>query len=241
MRVLVERGSAAGALWAVGQRVSLDESEVHHLRVRRAKDREIVEILDGAGLRGTGRLLQAGKQWAVEVQSAHHEPRPPELTLAVASGDRDRFSWMVEKAVELGVTRIVPLETARSSGVATGIRDAHLRRLRRHALEATKQCGVAWAVHVEEPLSLDAFRGRPLAGSGWLADRSGASPPTHLGGNILTVVIGPEGGLGDAERTGLIAAGYVPIVLGPHALRFETAALAAAALATTARMRGSHG
>ncbi|HEV2084384.1 MAG TPA: RsmE family RNA methyltransferase, partial [Gemmatimonadales bacterium] len=148
MRVLVERGSGAGALWAVGQRLSLDESEVHHLRVRRAQDREIVEILDGAGLRGTGRLVQVGKQWSVEVQSAHHESRPAELTLAVAAGDRERFSWMVEKAVELGVTRIVPLETARSAGVATGIREAHLRRLRRHALEATKQCGVAWAVQV---------------------------------------------------------------------------------------------
>jgi 16S rRNA (uracil1498-N3)-methyltransferase len=241
MRVLVERGSGAGALWAVGQRVSLDESEVHHLRVRRAKDREIVEILDGAGLRGTGRLLQAGKQWSVEVQSAHHESRPAELTLAVAAGDRDRFSWMVEKAVELGVTRIVPLETAHSAGVATGIKKGHLRRLRRHALEATKQCGVAWAVQVQEPLSLDDFRGRPLVGSGWLADRAGAPPPAHLGENALTVVIGPEGGFADAERTGLVGAGYLPIVLGPHALRFETAALAAAALATTARMRGSHG
>lgn len=241
MRVLVERGSGAGALWAVGQRLSLDESEVHHLRVRRAQDREIVEILDGAGLRGTGRLVQVGKQWSVEVQSAHHESRPAELTLAVAAGDRERFSWMVEKAVELGVTRIVPLETARSAGVATGIREAHLRRLRRHALEATKQCGVAWAVQVEEPLSLDDFRGRPLAGSGWLTDRAGAPPPTRLGENALTVVIGPEGGFADAERTGLVAAGYLPIVLGPNALRFETAALAAAALATTARMRGSHG
>jgi 16S rRNA (uracil1498-N3)-methyltransferase len=236
MRVLVERGSGAA-----GQRVSLDESEVHHLRVRRAKDREIVEILDGAGLRGTGRLVQTGKQWAVEVQSAHHEPRPPELTLAVASGDRDRFSWMVEKGVELGVTRILPLETVRSSGVATGIRDAHLRRLRRQALEASKQCGVAWALQVEQPLSLDDFRSRPLSGPGWLADRAGAPPPTHLGGNPMTVVIGPEGGLTDAERAGLVAVGYLPIVLGPHILRFETAALAAAALATTARMRGSHG
>ena len=236
MRVLIPPGG-----WTEGQRISLDDNEVHHLRVRRAQDREIVELLDGTGLRGTGRLVQAGKQWSVEVQSAHHESRPAELTLAVAAGDRDRFSWMVEKAVELGVTRIIPMETARSAGVATGIREAHLRRLRRHALEATKQCGVAWAVQVEEPLSLDDFRGRPLTGSGWLADRAGAPPPSRLGQNALTVVIGPEGGFADAERTGLFAAGYLPIVLGPHALRFETAALAAAALATTARMRGSHG
>jgi 16S rRNA (uracil1498-N3)-methyltransferase len=236
MRVLIPPGR-----WAAGQRVSLDDNEVHHLRVRRAQDREIVELLDGTGLRGTGRLVQTGKLWAVEIQSAQHEPRPADLTLAVAAGDRDRFSWMVEKAVELGVTRILPLETARSSGVATGIRDAHLRRLRRQALEATKQCGVAWAVQVEEPLSLDDFRGRPLTGSGWLADRSGAPPPTSLGGSATTVVIGPEGGLTDAERAGLVASGYLPVVLGPYTLRFETAALAAAALATTARMRGSHG
>jgi 16S rRNA (uracil1498-N3)-methyltransferase len=200
-----------------------------------------VELLDGTGLRGTGRLVQTGNQWAVEVQSAQQESRPAELTLAVAAGDRDRFSWMVEKAVELGVTRILPLATARSSGVATGIRDIHLRRLRRQALETTKQCGVAWAVQVEELLTLDEFRGHPLSGPGWLADRAGAPPPTRLGGNAMTVVIGPEGGLTDAERAGLVAAGYLPIVLGPHTLRFETAALAAAALATAARMRGSHG
>jgi 16S rRNA (uracil1498-N3)-methyltransferase len=239
MRVLIPAGGPPGG-WAAGDRVSLDDNEVHHLRVRRARDREIVELLDGTGLRGTGRLLQTGNQWAVEVQSAEQESRPAELMLAVAAGDRDRFSWMVEKAVELGVTRILPLETARSSGVATGIRDAHLRRLRRQALEATKQCGVAWAVQVEEPLSLDDFCGRPLTGPGWLADRLGAPPPTRLGGSAMTVVIGPEGGLTDAERAGLIAAGYLPIVLGPYTLRFETAALAAAVLATTARMRGSH-
>lgn len=241
MRVLIPAGGRPPGGWVAGQRVSLDDNEVHHLRVRRARDREIVELLDGTGLRGTGRLMQTGHQWAVEVQSAQQESRPAELTLAVAAGDRDRFSWMVEKAVELGVTRILPLETARSSGVATGIRDAHLRRLRRQALEATKQCGVAWAVQVEEPLSLDDFRERPLTGPGWLADRSGAPPPTRLGGNPMTVVIGPEGGLTEPERAGLVAAGYLPVVLGPHTLRFETAALAAAALATTARMRGSHG
>jgi 16S rRNA (uracil1498-N3)-methyltransferase len=241
MRVLIPPGGRPPGGWAAGQRISLDDNEVHHLRVRRARDREIVELLDGAGLRGTGRLVQSGKQWGVEVQSAQQESRPAELTLAVAAGDRERFSWMVEKAVELGVTRIVPLETARSSGVTTGIRDAHLRRLRRHALEATKQCGVAWAVQVEEALSLDDFLGHPLAGFGWLADRAGTPPPKLLAGSALTVVIGPEGGLADAERSGLVAAGYLPVVLGPHTLRFETAALAAAAFATMARMRGSHG
>jgi 16S rRNA (uracil1498-N3)-methyltransferase len=236
MRVLIPAGG-----WAAGQRVTLDDNEVHHLRVRRARDKEIVELLDGAGLRGTGRLVQTGKQWGVEVESTRHEVRPAELTLVVAAGDRERFSWMVEKAVELGVTRIVPLETAYSSAVATGLREAHLRRLRRHALEATKQCGVAWAVEVEEPLSLDDFLARALAGLGWLADRAGDPPPKLPATSALTVVIGPEGGLTDGERSRLVAAGYLPVVLGLHTLRFETAALAAAALAAMARMGGSHG
>jgi 16S rRNA (uracil1498-N3)-methyltransferase len=236
MRVIIPQGSGVPGRSAV-----LDENEAHHLKVRRARDRENVELLDGAGLRGAGRLVQAGKQWLVEVQAAERETRPPELILAVAAGDRDRFSWMVEKAVELGVTGIVPLETARSSGVATGLRDAHLRRLRRHALEALKQCGVAWAPVVEEPVSLAEFLRRPRPGAGWLADRSGMAPPVPLDQSPLTAVIGPEGGLTDAERASLVKAGYLPVALGPHTLRFETAALAAAAVASMGRMRGNRG
>jgi 16S rRNA (uracil1498-N3)-methyltransferase len=236
MRVLVERGSGEA-----GTRGRLGESEVHHLRVRRANGGEIVEVLDGAGLKGTGALVQSGKEWWVDVQNSVREPRPAELTLAVAAGDRDRFAWMVEKAVELGVTRILPLETAHSSGVATKIKDAHLERLRRRALETIKQCGVTWAPQVEAPLSLNAFLQQPLTGSGWLADATGSPPPMTLGQSALTVVIGPEGGLTDAERDSLVTAGYQRTVLGPHTLRFETAALAAATLATMARVRGSNG
>jgi 16S rRNA (uracil1498-N3)-methyltransferase len=236
MRVVVRRGSGEA-----GKRVSLDQSEMHHLKVRRAKDGAVVEILDGAGLRGTGTLVHTGKEWWVEIQNSVREPRPAELTLAVAAGDRDRFAWMVEKAVELGVTRILPLETARSSGVATKIKDAHLERLRRRALETIKQCGVTWAPQVEAPLSLDVFLEQPLAGSGWLADASGSPPPMTLGQTALTVMIGPEGGLSDGERDSLVTAGYQPTALGPHTLRFETAALAAATLATMARVRGSNG
>ena len=69
-----------------------------------------------------------------------------ELTLAVGAGDRDRFAWLVEKAVELGVTAVVPLETERTAGVATRVATTqHLAKLRRQALEAIKQCGAAWA------------------------------------------------------------------------------------------------
>jgi 16S rRNA (uracil1498-N3)-methyltransferase len=241
MRVLIPRGSGSADPRVVGKRVGLDDEEVHHLRVRRAKDRDPVEILDGAGLRGQGLLVQAGRTWQVELQSVERHERPPETTIAVAAGDRERFAWMVEKSVELGVTSIVPLETARSAGVATRLKEVHLHRLRRSALESIKQCGVTWVPSVEEPVSLADFLARPLRGCGWLADPAGVPAPAHLNFSAMTVVVGPEGGLTDDERTAAVTAGYQPVVLGPHTLRFETAALAAATAVTQARMRGQHG
>lgn len=234
MRVLIPPGSAV-----VGQRASLDESETHHLRVRRAREDDGVEVLDGAGLVGTGRLVRVGSDWMVEVSTAERKARRPELTLAVAAGDRERFSWMVEKAVELGVTAVVPLVTSRSVGVATRLQENHIGRLRRTVLEATKQCGAAWVPTVEEPIALADFAARPVSGIGWLADPAGAPAPAALDRTPITVVIGPEGGFTEEERAALVAAGYRAIALGPNTLRFETAALAAAAVAATARMRGT--
>jgi 16S rRNA (uracil1498-N3)-methyltransferase len=214
---------------------------VHHLRVRRAREHEGVEVLDGAGLVGTGRLVRAGAEWMVEIQTAERRMRRPELTLAVAAGDRDRFSWMAEKSVELGVTTIIPLETERSAAVATRLRASHLGKLRRLLLEATKQCGAAWVPTIEDPVALSDFTARPASGRRWLADPSGSAPPAVLDQSPLTVIIGPEGGFSEHERGALLAAGYQATALGSHTLRFETAALAAAAVATTARMRGNHG
>jgi 16S rRNA (uracil1498-N3)-methyltransferase len=236
MRVLVPRGSAV-----VGQRTSLDEGEAHHLRVRRARKDEGVEVLDGAGLTGTGRLVRSGAEWLVEIESAERQPAGPELILAVAAGDRERFTWMAEKAVEVGVTAIVPLDTSRSVGVATRLRRTHTEKLRRIILEATKQCGSAWAPDLRTPISLADFTARPIQGRGWLADPAGGIPAGELDETPLTVVVGPEGGLTPEERAAILSSGYQPVVLGPNTLRFETAALAAAAVAVTARMRRNHG
>jgi 16S rRNA (uracil1498-N3)-methyltransferase len=236
MRVLVSPGSAV-----VGTRASLDESEAHHLRVRRARENEGVELLDGSGLTGTGRLVRVGSDWMVEIESAERQPAQPQLTLAVAAGDRERFTWMVEKAVELGVSAIVPLETARTAGVATRLKGAHGARLRRVVLEATKQCGAAWAPTVGPSLALEEFLARPVQGTGWLADPAGSPPPATLDDTPLTVVIGPEGGFTAVERAAVVSAGYRPIGLGANTLRFETAALAAAAAVGMERLRGNHG
>jgi len=236
IRVLLERGGGEG-----GRRGSLLEGEAHHLRVRRAEDGESVEVRDGEGLVGLGRLVRVGKSWDVEVISAERAPRAADLTLVVGAGDRDRFVWMVEKVTELGVTSVVPLETERTAAVASRLRPQHLERLRRHALEVVKQSGAAWATEVLDPVSLDALVGRPLVGKGWVADANGATVPAVLGANPLTVVIGPEGGFASGELDRLRAAGYRAVSLGPHTLRFETAAIAAAAAAVAARLRGNDG
>ncbi len=236
IRVLIHLGSVV-----VGQRVSLLEGEAHHLRVRRAEDGESVEVRDGGGLMGLGRLVWSENAWAVEVTAADQAALPPGLTLAVGAGDRDRFAWAVEKAAELGVTSVVPLESARTAGVASRVQAQHLERLRRHALEAVKQSGAAWAARVEEPVSLDEFVARPLVGQRWVADANGEAAPAVVGESPLTVVIGPEGGLTGEELERLRGAGYAAVSLGPHTLRFETAAIAAAAAAAAGRLRGSDG
>ena len=234
MIVLIESG-------AVRPRGRLREGEAHHLRVRRAREGELVELRDGAGLVGAGRLVPAGRVWEIEVERMERLARPAALTLALGAGDRDRFSWVVEKAAELGVTTVVPLETERTAGVATRVRPQHVEKLRRAALETLKQCGSAWACEVTEPVALDALAARPLEGTGWLADAGAVPAPSLVGAAPLTVVVGPEGGLTSRERDRLRAAGYLPVALGPLTLRFETAAIAAAAAAAMARLRGNHG
>jgi 16S rRNA (uracil1498-N3)-methyltransferase len=233
--VLVPHGVMAG------RREQLSEGEGHHLRVLRARAGDVVALRDGAGLVGTGRLAVSGREWLVHVDTAERQARPAELRLGIGAGDRERFAWVVEKAVELGATAVVPLETERTGGVATRLRDSHLAKLRRQSLEATKQCGAAWALDLEAPAILADFVARGYAGHTWLADAEGQPPPPVLDGAAVTMVIGPEGGLSAAERGTLLAAGYRPMALGPHTLRFETAAVAVVAAVTTARLRGTHG
>jgi 16S rRNA (uracil1498-N3)-methyltransferase len=229
IRVLVERDG------------SLRAGEVHHLLVRRVEPGETVELRDGEGLVGSGTLRRTGRTWSVEPGATDRVAPPSPLLLAVGAGDRERFAWVVEKATELGVTTVIPLECERTAGVATRIRAQHLERLRRHALEAVKQSGAAWATRVDEPTSLETLLEQPPDGARWLADAAGRPAPAVVGDGPITVVIGPEGGLTPAERERMLVAGYDPIRLAVHTLRFETAAVTAAAVAVAARLRGSHG
>jgi 16S rRNA (uracil1498-N3)-methyltransferase len=221
----------AGGL-APGAAVSLDREEAHHVRVRRVRPGDPVRLVDGHGRCATGRLSADGR---VELDQVEQLPRPVGLGLAVGAGDRDRFGWLVEKAAELGVTDVIPLETERTAGVSSRVRGEHIEKLQRRALEAIKPSGSAWAPVVHLPHTIAELIARHRQGIRWLADAQGESAKAPGATDQVLIVVGPEGGFTGAERTILIDEGWLPVRFGGRTLRFETAALAGAVLAGAGR------
>lgn len=219
--------------------VSLEEEERHHLRVRRAGEGEPVRVLDGAGAVGDGILVRQGKDLAVQVEQVLAVAKPPVFALVVGAGDRDRFAWLVEKAAELGVTDLVPLVTERTRSVAAGIRVSHVAALQRRARHAIKQSRAPWSPIIHPPRSVDEVSDGFATSHRWLGDVNGNPPPGIAPEASVTVVVGPEGGLTTPERDRFLAAGFIPVRLAPDLLRYETAALAAAAVVASQRPRRS--
>jgi 16S rRNA (uracil1498-N3)-methyltransferase len=230
MILLVPEGVAAGDV------VELDAAELRHLRARRAADAIEVELRDGRGLAGSGLLTFKGRTASVAIRRAERSPPRAGLAIAVGAGDRERFGWLVEKAAELGVTDLHPLETERAGSVGPRVRADAIDRLRRRGLDALKQCGATWAPCVHEPESLERWLARHRPGARWVGDAAGDPPPSLEPDLPVSIVIGPEGGLTDPERAAVRAAGYRPVRLAAHTLRFETAALAAAVHVWRARL-----
>jgi 16S rRNA (uracil1498-N3)-methyltransferase len=236
------------------QLLELSPDEAHHLRVRRAEPGQHVELRDGAGLLGEAVLLESTARHALLRVTASRRVDPPApLVLYVAAGDKDRFGWLVEKAAEVGVTQLVPLQTERTAGVSSGVNTAQLGRLRKRALEAIKQSGAVWAPEIAGITSLAtalaAANATAVAGDSggssatvrWLADAAGEWPPDILPAAAAAVLIGPEGGFTSRERETAVSAGWQPVRLGGAVLRFETAAVAAAVSIGVARGRGANG
>lgn len=223
-----------------GGEVELAEEEAHHARVRRAGSDQSVRLVDGAGHAAPATIRFEGKRLMATVGPVEFRDRGPEVIFGVAAGDKDRFGLVVEKAAELGVTRLVPVTTERSATVATRIRSAQLPKLQRKALEAIKQSGAQWVPEVAEPMSLYHFATAPRSGAGWLGDVAGSMPARLGSAQPVTVAIGPEGGFTGEERSTLLDTGFTPVRLGPEILRFETAAIAAMTAVWLLRERESH-
>lgn len=217
--------------------IALEDEERHHLRVRRANEGDMVRLLDGAGAVADGKLLRQGKGLAVLVGGVSQVPQPTPFALVVGAGDRDRFAWLVEKAAELGVSDLIPLVTDRTGGVAAGIRPTHVAALQRRARQAIKQSRAPWSPVIHPPRSVDEVTTGTSSPHRWLGDVNGNPPPAVPPDGAMTVVVGPEGGFTPEERERFLGAGFAPVRLAPHLLRFETAALAAAAVVASQRPR----
>jgi 16S rRNA (uracil1498-N3)-methyltransferase len=210
-----------------GVTISLDDAELHHLRVRRIGAGGEVLVLDGAGCSAHGTVVSDG----VAIGVVQHAPQPPSTTLAVGAGDKDRFLLLAERCTELGVTRLIPVETERSRAVDAHVRGSVVERARRRAREACKQSGSPWATVVEEPCEL-AELSRRHAGVRWLLGEQDGGPCPALAPDVAVGwIIGPEGGLTPTEteycQVGLAAES---VSFGPAILRFDTAAIAAGVL-----------
>lgn len=219
--------------------VILEEEEAHHLRVRRIGDGTAIRLVDGKGGVATARLAIERQVLTARVVATTLVAAPPRTELLVGAGDRERFLLVVEKAAELGVTRIVPLVTERSVAVSGRFQASHVDKASRRAREALKQCGAAWAPAVVAPVALaDALRAPAPGVVRMLAHLEGGPLPRVREGDAVQWIVGPEGGFTDHEIGAIRAAGFVPVALGRATLRFDTAAIAGAAVVAAGRLRG---
>lgn len=161
-------------------------------------------------------------------------PEAPEVVLFLALIKFDRFEWAVEKATELGVTRIVPVNALRSErGLFEGAQK-RVERWRRIAHEASEQSRRLRAPEIDAPAKMVVALKDDSTHRLWCDERRGAealAAAYHPAGvDSTALLIGPEGGWTDAERSQFEAAGWKGVSLGPLVLRAETAVCAALAV-----------
>lgn len=224
---------------AAGDRVVLRGEEARHAaRVCRCRAGDLIDATDGAGMFYRCRVAACSAD-AVEAEVLERMPEHGEgrtrLTLAVAPVKGERFDWLVEKAVEAGAARILPVVTERTVREAGGRRE----RWQRVALAAMKQTKRARLTEVAEarPFSeaLPALaKGVDLLlmaweGAGASADLSKAIPSSPVAS--VGVLVGPEGGFTEEEVAMARSLGARPFSLGLRRLRTETAGVLAVALA----------
>ncbi len=214
---------------AEGARVELAPNQANYLgNVLRMTEGGELLLFDGKSGEWLARIAETGKKrMALAVQGRTREiESTPDLWLAFAPVKRAQTDWLVEKATELGIAKLIPVITRRT--IADRVK---LDRLEAIAIEAAEQCGRTLLPEIAEPRPLakllSGHSDRPL----YFADENGGEPAAKaFRPGPATILTGPQGGFTDEERTEVRAApSAVPISLGPRILRAETAALASIA------------
>lgn len=221
------------------ENVTLEGDQAHHaVQVMRFKIGDQIILFDGTGMEYHAVIDQvAKKRLSLRILNTIAIDRAVKtrITLAIAMPKGDRQRFLIEKLVELGVERLVPLKTTRSVAVAN---EKVIKRLQKQVIEASKQCGRNRLMEIDDEKTLtqfsesldsavtkliaDPYRGRPI--SQWI---NTGSSDSH---NRVAVAIGPEGGFDDNENELAQSLGFQLVRLGPAILRVETAALALAAI-----------
>jgi 16S rRNA (uracil1498-N3)-methyltransferase len=238
-RLYVAAGLHAGA------GVTLEPPQVHYLRdVLRLGPGDGVLIFNGMDGEWEASLAGAGKRGGVLAVEAQVRPQPPpgDLHYLFSPLKRARLDYMIQKAVEMGVSRLQPVIMRH-----TQAERVNLDRMRANAIEAAEQCGILAIPQVDPPADFatalaalaplrhlvfcdeDAPCADPVA-----ALQADVTAPSERG-TALAVLIGPEGGFAEDERTGLVQRPHTSrIALGPRILRADTAAVAALAIVQAA-------
>ncbi len=213
-----------------GQSVPLSREQAHYLfGVMRLPVGAVLSLINGKDGEWDAEVAEAGKKGGVLVCRAQTAPlrMPPDLWLLFAPIRKERTAFIVEKAVEMGAARIMPVQTAFTQN-ADRIRQD---KLQAHAVEAAEQCGGTFVPPVDGLAKLDRVladwpEGRRLMFCDELLIGDAVTLPAIPG--PWAILIGPEGGFSDAERDRLRSLPSAhPISLGPRVLRADTAAVAA--------------
>jgi 16S rRNA (uracil1498-N3)-methyltransferase len=213
----------------------LEGSEFHHLaHVMRAGLGDSVVLFDGQGNSAEAQIVELSKSRAALRLANRRSQREdgPIVVLATAVPKADRFRWLVEKATELGVSRLIPLQTAHSVMEPGATK---LDKMRAAVIEACKQSGRDRLMAIDPLTEWQAFLASTKETGRLLVAEPGGAPQASLcevkqPERPLVLVVGPEGGFSDVEIIQAADAGGHCISLGSRILRTETAAIALAAL-----------
>ncbi|WP_416427319.1 16S rRNA (uracil(1498)-N(3))-methyltransferase [Pseudomonas sp. App30] len=214
----------------------LPEAQAHYIgRVLRMAEGDAVQLFDGSGQEYRGALLEVGKK-RVRVQLDEAFAGQPESSLRIHLGQGlsrgERMDWAIQKATELGVSEITPIISERCE---VRLKDERAEKRQAHwqqiAVSACEQCGRSTVPVIHAPVLMSEWLKACDAELKLVLHPVAEPLVSHARPASLAFLIGPEGGLSDAEVGQAQAAGFHSARLGPRVLRTETAPVVALAVA----------
>lgn len=215
--------------------VTLPESSAHYIsRVLRMQAGDALQLFDGSGQEFLGRLTEVGKK-TVTVELESSQPGQPDSPLHVHLGQvlsrGERMDWAIQKATELGVTEITPLFSERCEvRLNTERMQKRLEHWRQIAISACEQCGRSSVPVIHAPIAVEQWQHTVEADLKLVLHPTASPLASHARPASIALLIGPEGGLSDAEVSAAQHAGFHAACFGPRVLRTETAPVVALSL-----------